>query len=128
MPLTQRFDEKVDVEFAPVPRTSRKPAMVELAVVLVALKFPNVGVEVATICPEALVARSELIDTDESVVAPVIVKLLVVSVPMLPVVAKRFVDEAVVVKKLVEVAEVDVELIAVKFCMVVEPIWRVSPA
>ena len=40
---------------------------------------------------------------------------------MLPVVAKRLVLEAVVAKELVEVAEVEVELIAVKF-------WRVEEA
>jgi hypothetical protein len=38
-----------------------------------------------------------------------------VRVPMLPVVAKRFVEDAVVENRLVVVAFVDVELIAVKF-------------
>jgi hypothetical protein len=37
------------------------PAMVDVAVVEVALKNPKVGVEVATICPLALVERRELI-------------------------------------------------------------------
>ena len=36
-------------------------------------------------------------------------------------------DEAVVEKRLVEVAEVEVELEAVKFCKVVEPITNRSP-
>ncbi len=40
---------------------------------------------------------------------------------------KRFDDEAVVEKKFVEVALVEVELRAVKFCSVVEPTTRRSP-
>jgi len=40
----------------------------------------------------------------------------------------KFVELAVVLKKLVEVALVEVELTAVKFCKVVEPMTRRSPA
>ena len=51
-----------------IPRvTDNPPAMVEVAVVEVALKLPKVGVEVATILPDALVERSEFSATDESV-------------------------------------------------------------
>jgi len=60
VPLTQRLDEKVEVAFVPVPRTSRKPAMVEVAVVVVALNEPKVGVEVAVSNPSALVESMEL--------------------------------------------------------------------
>jgi hypothetical protein len=38
--------------------------MVDVAVVLVALKFPKVGVEVATTSPEELTERSEFSATD----------------------------------------------------------------
>jgi len=44
--------------------------------------------------------------------------------PKVAFVAKRFVEEAVVAKKLVVVAFVDVELSAVKFCKVDEPVTR----
>ena len=44
-----------------------------------------------------------------------------VRLPIFPEVEKRLVEEAVVAKKLVVVAEVVVELIAVKFWRVVEP-------
>ena len=49
---------------------SSPPAIVDVAVVEVALKLPKVGVDVAVITPEALVERSELTATDESVVFP----------------------------------------------------------
>ena len=39
MPLTHKFDEKVEVAFVPVPRTSIKPLKVEVAVVEVAVKY-----------------------------------------------------------------------------------------
>ncbi len=39
---------------------STPPAIVDVAVVLVALKLPNVGVDVATTCPDAFVESSEL--------------------------------------------------------------------
>ena len=45
-----------------------------------------------------------------------------VNVPMLPVVAKRFVLDAVVAKKLVLVLLVVVEFTPVKFCKVLEPV------
>ena len=60
VPLTQRLDEYVEVAFVPVPRTSRKPAMVEVAVVEVALNEPKVGVDVAVSNPSALVESMEL--------------------------------------------------------------------
>jgi len=44
-----------------------------------------------------------------------------VRVPMLPDVANRFVEDAVVAKKLVVVALVPVAVLKVKFCRVVEP-------
>ena len=47
--------------------------------------------------------------------------------PVLSEVLKRLVLEAVVEKKLVVVAEVEVELTAVKFCSVVEPTTNRSP-
>ena len=43
---------------------------------------------------------------------------------MFPVVEKRLVEDAVVLKRLVVVAEVEVELMAVKFCKVVEAVRR----
>ena len=46
---------------------SRCPAIVEVAVVLVALKLPNVGVDVAVIVPLLFVESRELIATDERV-------------------------------------------------------------
>ena len=50
------------------PEIFKPPApMVEARVVLVALKLPNVGVDVATICPKALVERRELIATELNV-------------------------------------------------------------
>jgi hypothetical protein len=45
--------------------------MVDVAVVLVAIKLPNVGVEVATTCPEAFVESSELTATPPSVNVPI---------------------------------------------------------
>ena len=53
---------------------------------------------------------------------------LMVRVEKLPEVEKRLVEEAVVEKKLVVVAEDEVELTAVKFWRVVEPMTRRSPA
>ena len=50
---------------------SNPPAIVLVAVVLVAMKFPNVGVDVATICPEAFV------DSRELTAVPVYVSVLV---------------------------------------------------
>jgi hypothetical protein len=50
-----------------------------------------------------------------------------VRVPMLAEVEKRFVDEAVVLKKLVVVALVEVELVAVNLWRVVEPTTKRSP-
>lgn len=47
------------------PTTSPPVEMVEVAVVLVALKFPKVGVEVAVILPLLFVERSELMATPE---------------------------------------------------------------
>ncbi len=46
------------------------PAIVDVAIVDVALKNPNVGVDVAVITPDALVESRELIATDDRVVAP----------------------------------------------------------
>jgi hypothetical protein len=46
------------------PPTVRPPEIVEVAVVLVALKLPNVGVLVATTRPEELTDRSEFSATD----------------------------------------------------------------
>ncbi len=54
-------------------------------------------------------------------------ELLIVRVERLPVVEKRLVDEAVVAKKLVVVAEVVVELRAVKFWRVVEAVVCKAP-
>ena len=51
----------------------------------------------------------------------VVPRLVTVSEPKVDVAAKRLVEEAVVLKKLVLVALVDVEFKAVKFCKVVEP-------
>ena len=94
--------------------TASAPEMVEVAFVLVALKFPNVGVEVATTCPEALVERSELTETPESVIGPE-VNAEALSVPKVAFVAKRLVEEAIDEKKLVVVAAVPVALVNVKF-------------
>lgn len=41
VPLTQRLDANVEVALVPVPRTSRNPAMVDVAVVDVACIVPN---------------------------------------------------------------------------------------
>ncbi len=43
------------------------PEIVDVAVVDVALKFPNVGVEVAVMTPDEFVERRELIDVPDSV-------------------------------------------------------------
>lgn len=50
-----------------------------------------------------------------------------VKLPPVPVVKKRLVEEAVVEKRFVVVAELEVELIAVKLWRVVEPTTRRSP-
>ena len=55
-----------EFRFSPVV-TASPPAIVEVAVVEVALKNPNVGVDVAVIFPEASVESKELIATDESI-------------------------------------------------------------
>jgi len=59
--------------------------IVEVAVVDVALKFPNVGVDVAMMLPEASVERSELIATAERLSVPlkvlVLFQVLAVVVP-----------------------------------------------
>ena len=54
-------------------------------------------------------------------IAPVVREPLEVMLPVFNEVEKRFVDEAVVLKKLVLVEFVVVEVRAVKFCRVVEP-------
>ena len=59
--------------------------------------------------------RQIVVAASEVVVAFVEVELPMVSNPMLPLVEKRFVEEAVVLKKLVVVAAVPVALINVKF-------------
>ena len=45
VPPTFRLDANVDVELAPVPRTSRNPLIVDVAVVEVAVNLSN------TVCP-----------------------------------------------------------------------------
>ena len=67
--------------------------MVEVADVEVALKFPNVGVEVAVITPEELVERRELTATEESVRAGV-ERLVAVKVPKYPMVEEEMLKEA----------------------------------
>ena len=51
VPLTQRFEEKVEVALVPVPSTSRNPAMVEVAVVEVAVNDGTVRSPVKTPAP-----------------------------------------------------------------------------
>ena len=65
---------------------AKPPAMVEVAMVEVALKLPNVGVLVATIAPEALVERSELTAAPVRVrdgveIEEVAIKFAIVTVP-----------------------------------------------
>jgi hypothetical protein len=54
----------------PVPFTANPPAIVLVAFVEVALNEPNVGVEVATIWPDAFVDKSEFTAAPESVSGP----------------------------------------------------------
>ena len=62
------------------------------------------------------------------VAVPVTVSTPIDEVPMLPVVAKRFVDEAVPVNCVVDVEFVVVELRPVKFCSVDDPLERMLEA
>ena len=61
------------------------------------------------------------------VIAPVERVPLEVMLPVLREVEKRLVDDAVVAKRLVEVALVEVDWRAVKFWRVVEPMTKRSP-
>ena len=63
------------------PTESPPVEMVEVATVLVALKFPNVGVEVAMRSPLPLRARSEELDIPENVTDDVAKRFAVVTVP-----------------------------------------------
>mgnify|MGYP001572834057 CR=1 FL=1 len=51
VPFTHKFDANVEVAFVPVPRTSRKPNMVEVADVEVAEKERTVSSSVMTAGP-----------------------------------------------------------------------------
>ena len=71
------------------------------------------------------VVRPVTLRVDESVVAPVTVSVFATdAVLRVAVEAKRFVDEAVVAKKLVVVAEVPVAFTKVKFWRVLDPVAR----
>ena len=58
------------------PTTSPPVAMVEVATVEVALKCPNVGVEVADNCPFAMVERREFMEMLGKATVPVAVRLV----------------------------------------------------
>ena len=74
------------------------------------------------------VVRPVTLRVDESVVAPVTVSVFATdAVLRVAVEAKRFVDEAVVAKKLVVVAEVPVAFTKVKFWRVLDPVARRLP-
>ena len=63
-----------------LPFTASAPAMVDVAVVDVALKYPNVGADVATTLPEESVERIELTATEESVSEGVVIEDVAVKV------------------------------------------------
>src|SRR3989338_5122665 len=66
--LTASRADGVVVPTPTLPVTERLPAIVEVAVVDVALKDRNVGVDVAETTPDASVARRELIARPERVI------------------------------------------------------------
>jgi hypothetical protein len=118
---TCRAQDGVEV---PIPRRVLLPPLTKMALVKEPVEVANF--ELAC----ALEAQAEPVPPNkpEVIVRQPSAIPRTVSEPVVPEVAKRLVDEAVVAKKLVEVAEEDVELTAVKFWRVVEPTTVSAPS